>query len=86
MQSLAILNSLTFQTLLTMQSEPVPMCKLPRKRLTALVHPKPVFMNQLCRGEDRIGGLPRLLPGDTKLARRFCTSARHYHGKSPRQI
>jgi len=54
----------------TMQSEPVLMYELSRKRLTASVHPKPVFMNQLCRGENRVGGLPRLLPGDTKLRSR----------------
>jgi len=71
MQSLAVINSLTFQTLLTMQSEPVLMYELSQKRLTALVHPKPVFMNQLRRGEDRVGGLPRLLPGDTKLRSRL---------------
>ena len=70
MQSLAVINSLTFQKLLTMQSEPVLMYERSWKRLTALVHPKPVSMNQLCRGEDRVGGLPRLLPGDTKLRSR----------------
>ncbi len=74
MQSLAGINSLTFQTLLTMRSKPVLMYKLSWKRLTALVHPKPVFMNQLCRGEDCVGGLPRLLPGDTKLRSRSCRS------------